>query len=67
VTGRTQLKPDTFENINEVLWAPDASLAVVAFAPTQDGVQGGQAEIVYPDARPNVLLSPFAEELRWGP
>jgi hypothetical protein len=42
-------------------------LAVVAFAPTQDGVQGGQAEIVYPDARPNVLLSPFAEELRWGP
>jgi len=67
VTGRTQLKPDTFENVNEVLWAPDASLAVVAFAPAQDVVQGGQAEIVYPDARPNVLLSSFAEELRWGP
>lgn len=67
VTGRTQLKPDTFENINEVLWASDASLAVVAFAPVQDVVQGGQAEIVYPDARPNVLLASFAEQLHWGP
>ena len=67
VTGRTQLKPEAFDNINEVLWAPDASLAVAAFAPTDDVVAGGRAEIVYPDARPNVLLASFAEELRWGP
>ena len=67
VTGRAQLKPDIFDSINEVLWAPDASLAVVASAPIQDVTQGGLAEIVYPDARPNVLLAPFAEELRWGP
>ena len=67
ITGRTQLKPDTFQDINEVLWAPDASLAVAAYAPIQDVTQGGQAEIVYPDSRPNVLLASFAEELRWGP
>jgi hypothetical protein len=67
VTGRTQLKPETFDNINEVLWAPDASLAVVAFASAPDVFQGGQAEIVYPDARPNVLLASFAQELHWGP
>jgi hypothetical protein len=67
VTGRTQLKPDVFENTNEILWAPDASLAVVTFAPVQDVTVGGQAEIVYPDTRPNVLLVPFAEQLHWGP
>jgi hypothetical protein len=67
VTGRTQLKPETFDNINEVLWAPDASLAVVAFAPSPDVFQGGQAVIIYPDARPNVLLASFAQELHWGP
>jgi Tol biopolymer transport system component len=66
-TGRQQLKPDVFDNTNEILWAPDASLAVVVFAPTQDIFQGGRAEIVYPDARPNILLVPFAEELHWGP
>ncbi len=67
VTGRAQLKPDLFQNINEVLWAPDASLAVVAFAPVQDVYQGGEAEIVYPDTRPNVVLTSFAENMRWGP
>lgn len=67
VTGRTQLKPDLFQNINEVLWAPDASFAVVAFAPVQDVYEGGEAEIVYPDARPNVVLTSFAENMRWGP
>ena len=67
VTGRAQLKPDVFQNINEVLWTPDASFAVVSFAPTQDVYQGGQAEIVYPDARPNTVLTSFAENMRWGP
>ena len=67
VTGRTQLKQDVFENTNEILWAPDAGLAIVTIAPSQDVNAGGQAEIVYPDARPNILLVPFAEQLRWGP
>jgi hypothetical protein len=67
VTGRVQLKPDIFDNTNQILWAPDASLVVVIFAPTPDEFQGGRAEIVFPDARPNILLAPFAEELHWGP
>ena len=67
VTGREQLKTDVFNNTNEILWAPDASLAIVTFAPTQDVYQGGQAEVVFPDTRPNILLVPFAEQLHWGP
>nr|MDQ3007926.1 hypothetical protein [Chloroflexota bacterium] len=54
VTGRTLLRPDTFEWMNESLWAPGASFVVVAFAPTPDVYQGGRAEIVYLDGRPNV-------------
>ncbi|HVF24456.1 MAG TPA: hypothetical protein VNA23_01120 [Anaerolineales bacterium] len=67
VTGRTVLRPDTFELMNESLWAPDASFIVVAFAPTQDVYQGGRAEIVYLDGRPTVVLRPFAQQMKWGP
>ena len=67
VTGRTVLRPDTFELMNESLWAPDASFIVVAFAPTQDIYQGGRAEIVYLDGRPNVILTPFVQQMKWGP
>ena len=67
VTGRTLLRPDTFELMTESLWAPDASFIVVAFAPTPDVYQGGRAEIVYLDGRSNVTLTPFAQQMRWGP
>ena len=67
VTGRITLRPDTFELMNEALWAPDASLVVVAFAPTQDVYDGGQAEVVYLDSRPNVVLTTFAQQMKWGP
>jgi WD40 repeat protein len=42
VTGRTAFLSNTFELMNEALWAPDASFVVVAFAPNQDVYQGGQ-------------------------
>src|SRR5688572_7367773 len=67
VTGRTALLTTTFELMNEALWAPDASFVVVAFAPNQDVYQGGRAEIVYLDGKPNVVLAPFAQQMRWGP
>jgi len=67
VTGRTVLRPDTFELMNESLWAPDASFVVVAFAPTPEVYQGGRAEIVYLDGRPNVVLTAFAQQMKWGP
>jgi len=65
-TGRTRLLPDAFEDINEILWGPDAGLAVLVIAPDPNTHAGGQAEIVYPDARPAVPLVPSARDLRWG-
>ncbi len=67
VTGRTVLSQQDFQLLNEALWAPDASLVVVAFAPTREVFVGGQAEVVYLDGRPNVVLTPFAQEMKWGP
>ena len=67
VTGRTVLSGEDFQLLNEALWAPDASFAVVAIAPTQEVYQGGQAEIVYLDGKPNVTLTPFALQMKWGP
>lgn len=67
VTGRTTLRPDTFELMNEALWAPDADFVLVAFAPIADIYAGGRVEIVYTDSRPNAILIPFAQRLKWGP
>jgi Tol biopolymer transport system component len=71
VTGRTKLQPDVFQNIGEILWAPDASLAVVAFvvasAGTPGAYEGSRAAIIYPDGRASVELLPSAEQMRWGP
>jgi Tol biopolymer transport system component len=71
VTGREQLQANVFQNVNEVLWAPDASLALLAFvvpsAGTPGAVQGGQVQIVYPDARPSVTVIQVGEGIKWGP
>lgn len=67
VTGRTVLRPETFELMNEALWALEASFVVVAFANTPDTYQGGRAEIVYVDGRPNLVLTQFAQQMKWGP
>lgn len=67
VTGRANLVTTPFEQVNEILWAPDASFAILAFAPLPEIYQGGRAEMVYPDGRPNAVLVPFARDMRWGP
>jgi len=67
ITGRTILRPDTFELMNEALWAPDANFVVVAFAPIQDVYYGGQAEVTYLDGRSSVVLTTFAQDMKWGP
>ena len=67
VTGRTALRSDTFALMNEALWAPDASFVIVAFAPIQDVYYGGQAEVTYLDGRPSVVLTTFAQNMKWGP
>lgn len=67
VTGRTTINTEDFQLLNEALWAPDASFVIAAFAPTREVYQGGQAEVVYFDGRPNVVLTPFAQQMKWGP
>jgi hypothetical protein len=66
INNWTILRGDTFEMMNEALWAPDGSFVVVAFTPGEDVYEGGRAEIVYSDGRPNVVLAPFAQQLKWG-
>ena len=67
ITDRTKLYPQPFEGINEILWAPDASFAIIATAPVENIYQGGKAEIYFVDGSPSVPLLPFAREMRWGP
>jgi len=67
ITGREILRPNTFELMNEALWAPDASFVVVAMAQTQNTYLGGQAEVTYLDGSPSVILTSFAQDMRWGP
>jgi len=67
ITERTILRPDTFELMNEALWAPDASFVVVVIAPTPDVYYGGRVEVVYLDGRPSVVLPPYVEQIKWGP
>ncbi len=70
VTGRTRLLPDAFPAVNEILWAPDASLAVLATVDPNAKPEisvGGQAEVVYTDGRPAVTIAAFVESMHWGP
>jgi hypothetical protein len=67
VTGRTVLSSETFQLLNEALWAPDASFLVVVIAPAPEIYQGGEARIVYLDGRPSVTLTSSAQRIKWGP
>ena len=67
VTGRAVLNAENFQLMNEALWAPDASFVIVAFAPIQDVYTGGQAEVVYLDGRPGMVLTTYAQNMKWGP
>jgi len=67
VTGRTVLRPESFKFLNEALWSTDAGFVLTAIASNDSIYAGGQIEIVYIDGRPNVVLIPFAQRLKWGP
>ncbi len=67
VTGRTSLLSSAFQNVNEILWAPDASLAVLCVAADPNAYTGGRLTIAYPDGRPGIVLPASAHLLRWGP
>ncbi len=67
VTGRTVLRPETFERLNEALWAPDASFVIVAKAPSDTVYAGGALELYYIDGSSMLSLLPFGQQLKWGP
>jgi hypothetical protein len=68
VTNRTVLRPESYELMNEALWAPDGSFVIAAVAPIQDVYVGGAAQLVYTDGQKAVVpLVPFAIDMKWGP
>lgn len=68
VTNRTVLRPETFENMNEALWAPDASFVIIANAEIPDIYSGGAAQLYYLDGQKSMIpLAKFAVEMQWGP
>jgi Tol biopolymer transport system component len=67
VTDRTVLvHSESLRMMNEALWVPDAGFVVVTLASSEDGMDGGQLAMVYFDGRPNLVLAPFAQEIKWG-
>ena len=67
VTGRTVLRPEIFEALNEALWAPDASFVIVAKAPAETVYAGGVLELYYTTGSSMLPLLPFGQQLKWGP
>ncbi len=68
VTGRTPIRSETFNLLNEALWAPDASFVIAATAPIDQVYQGGIAELYYTDGQKEpIKLLDFAANMKWGP
>jgi hypothetical protein len=69
VADRTVLRDENFVLMNEVLWAPDASFAIIATAPSRDWNQdGGVLALYYTDEpKGTVPLAPFGRQMKWGP
>jgi hypothetical protein len=66
VTGRVQMRPDSFSNIGEVLWAEDGSLALIVQLTTA-GDANGSVLLAFSDERQLQILIPSAHSLHWGP
>lgn len=69
VTDRIVLRDENFVMIEEALWAPDASLVIVATAAGRDwDLDGGVLEMYYTDGQKSkVWLAPFGRQMKWGP
>jgi len=69
VTDRTVLRNENFVLMNEALWAPDASFAIIATAPSRDWDQDGGVLALYytDDPKDTVPLAPFGRQMKWGP
>jgi hypothetical protein len=69
VTDLKVLRNENFVLLNEALWAPDASFAIVATAPSRDWNQGGGVLALYStdEQKGAVPLVPFGRQMKWGP
>jgi len=68
VTGRTVLRPEIFETMNEALWAPDGSFVIVAVPDVPDIYEGGEAQLYPIDSQqPMTVLLDYAFNMKWGP
>ena len=69
VTDRTVLRDENFVLMNEALWAPDASFAIIATSPSRDWDQdGGVLALYYTDEQKDTIsLAPFGKQMKWGP
>jgi Tol biopolymer transport system component len=68
VTDRTVLRPDTFELMNEALWAPDASFVIVAKAPSDSVSADSVVELYYTDRQKSMVpLAIIGRQMKWGP
>ena len=67
ITGRTVLRPETFNSMNEALWAPDASFVVIANG-SEQVYAGGEAQLYYTDGQKTMIsLVPNVQNMKWGP
>ena len=69
VTNLTVLRNENFVLMNEALWAPDASFAIIATAPSRDWDQGGGVLALYytDEQKGTVPLAPCGSQMKWGP
>jgi len=67
ITGRTVLRPETFNSMNEALWSPDASFVVIANG-SEQVYAGGEAQLYYTDGQKTMIsLVPSVQNMKWGP
>lgn len=64
--NRAELRPDSFSNIVEVLWAEDGALALIVQM-NSPGTTSGSLLLVSADGSPLQILLPEAQQLHWGP
>ena len=63
--NRMQLRPDSFSNIGEVLWADDGSLALIVQL-NSSADPNGSVVLAFSDERQLQILIPKAHALQWG-
>ena len=68
ITGRERLRDDVYVAVDEVLWAPDMSLALIAGADPWLENQTGAVTLLPADGQEPAVVLPFVGYgLQWGP